>query len=227
MSVITISRKYGSMGTYIGKKLAQKIGYSYVDKNVLSKIMNEYGFNNFENIYEGLSNLKVFVDEDRDSTINFLALVILAVAQHDNVVIEGRGSFGILNSFSDVINVRISAPENCRINRLMEQRNITEIEAKKIVNQNDKLRKHFVEYDFKFDYDCTRDFDFMFDTSIVPPDMCVDWIEQIYAITKDKRHDVRHSVKSIEVDSVLENCINEMLRSLKDNKDPILYQIEK
>ena len=52
MAVITISRKLGSMGTYIGKKLAEELGYDYVDKIRISKIMKEYGFSKFDNIYD-------------------------------------------------------------------------------------------------------------------------------------------------------------------------------
>ena len=44
MAVITISRKLGSMGTYVGRRLAEKLGYDYIDKTHLSQIMKEYGF---------------------------------------------------------------------------------------------------------------------------------------------------------------------------------------
>ncbi len=214
------------MGSYIGQKLAERIGYDYVDKQCMSQIMKDYGFSRFDYIYDTIPSMKELFDEYRDNTINFLATVIMSLAQHDNVVIAGRGSFGLLNSYSDVINIRITAPENCRIQRVMEQRKISEIEAKAIVLKNDKVRRHFVESDFRFAYGNTANFDLILDTSIVPPDMCVDWLEQIYSINKEKRHDSRHCVNIIDVEPVLEKHISDMLASFKADKEPVLYQIE-
>lgn len=227
MAVITISRKLGSMGTYIGRKLAERIGYDYVDKHYLSKIMKEYGFSKFDNIYETIPNFVDLFDEYRDNTVKFLATVILAVAQHDNVVIAGRGSFGLLNSYSDVINVRITAPENCRIKRVMEQRKISEVEAREIVLHNDQVRKYFVESDFRFAYANTADFDLILDTSIVPPDLCVDWLAQIHAVSKEKRQDSRHSIKTIEVEGVLKQHVYDMLALFREEKEPVLYEVER
>ena len=226
MAVITISRKLGSMGTYVGKKLAEKLGYDYVDKIGLSKIMKEYGFSKFDNIYDTVPGFWEKYDQYRDMTINFLAEVILAVAHHDNVVIAGRGSFGLLDMFSDVINIRIKAPESCRIHRVMEDRNISENEAKKIITANDRVRRSFVESDFRFDYDNSTEFDLILDTSIIPPDMCVDWLYQAYEVTKGKRDDDRPSVTTLGVEKVLVKHVNEMLKRFRENPEPILKRTE-
>ena len=51
MAVITISRLVGSKGTAIGKEVAKRIDYHYIDINLVQKIMNQYGEINFRNIY--------------------------------------------------------------------------------------------------------------------------------------------------------------------------------
>lgn len=226
MAVITISRKLGSMGTYIGRKLAERLGYDYVDKERLSKIMKDYGFSKFDNIYETVPGFWEKYDEYRDMTINFLAEVILAVAHHGNVVIAGRGSFGLLDAFSDVINIRIKAPKSCRVHRVMEDRNITEDEAKKIVKQNDKVRRSFVESDFRFDYNNSTEFDLILDTSIVPPDMCVEWLAQAYDATNGKRDDDRPSVSTLKIEPVLVKHVEKMLEYFRADKQEILKRTE-
>ena len=214
------------MGTYIGKKLAEQLGYDYVDKVKLSKIMKDYGFSKFDNIYDTVPTFWEKYDEYRDMTINFLAEVILAVAQHDNVVIAGRGSFGLLDKYSDVINIRIKAPEACRVHRVMDDRKITEVEARDIVRKNDVVRRSFVESDFRFDYNNSTEFDLILDTSIIPPDMCVDWITQAYNVTGGKRDDDRPSVKTLKVEKVLVKHVKEMLGIFRENPVPIEKRTE-
>jgi cytidylate kinase len=226
MGVITISRKLGSMGTYVGRKLAERLEYDYVDKNHLSKIMKDYGFSKFDNIYEAIPGFWEKYDVYREMTIKFLAEVILAVAQHDNVVIAGRGSFGLLDSFSDVINIRIKAPDSCRIHRVMKDRNLSEKEATELIRENDLVRRTFVESDFRFDYTNSTEFDLILDTSIIPPDMCVDWIAQAYQVTKGKRDDDRPSVKTIKVEKVLTRHIEKMLLEFRENITPIENRTE-
>jgi len=226
MAVITISRKLGSMGTYIGKKLAEELGYDYVDKTRISKIMKEYGFSKFDNIYETVPSVWEKIDQYREMTIKFLAEVILAVAHHDNVVIAGRGSFGLLDSFSDVINIRIKAAETCRIHRIMKDRNISENEARRIVKENDKVRRTFVESDFRFDYNNSTEFDLILDTSIIPPDLCVEWLSQAYKVTNGKRDDDRPSVKTLKIEKVLIKHVGEMLEQFREDSSPIEKRTE-
>jgi HD-like signal output (HDOD) protein len=43
MSVITISRDFGSEGEYIAEKIAQTLGYHLVDKEFFTTVLNQYG----------------------------------------------------------------------------------------------------------------------------------------------------------------------------------------
>ena len=38
MRVITISRSYGSAGSLLGRKLAERLGYQYVDERSISRM---------------------------------------------------------------------------------------------------------------------------------------------------------------------------------------------
>lgn len=226
MAVITISRKLGSMGTYIGEKLAQELGYDYVDKIRISRIMRDYGFSQFDNIYDTIPGFREKYNQYREMTINFLAEAILAIAQHDNVVIAGRGSFGLLDGFSDVINIRIKAPETCRVHRIMKDRNLSENEARTIVRENDKVRRSFVESDFRFDYNNSTEFDLILDTSLIPPDMCVDWLAQAHNVTNGKRDDDRPSVTTLKVEKVLIKHVAEMIEQFREDTSPIENRTE-
>ena len=43
MAVITISRESGARGSYIGRKLADRLGYDYLDGEVIHEVCLEYG----------------------------------------------------------------------------------------------------------------------------------------------------------------------------------------
>jgi len=44
MSMITISRQVGSLGTEIAREVAGKLSYEYVDKEKIGKILADFGF---------------------------------------------------------------------------------------------------------------------------------------------------------------------------------------
>jgi hypothetical protein len=44
MAVMTISRELGSEGVTIAKKVAQELGYHFVDKDVIERVLDQYGF---------------------------------------------------------------------------------------------------------------------------------------------------------------------------------------
>jgi len=98
MGVITISRQMGSEGTYVGKRLAETLGLKYVDKQELGKIMREYGFSSFDEVYDSKPNFWERFDLQRSSTVDFLIQAMKAVAKVGDVVLLGRGGFGLFRT---------------------------------------------------------------------------------------------------------------------------------
>ena len=48
MSVITISREFGNVGDDIGERIAQALGYHFVDKEFVGPVLSQYGLINFD-----------------------------------------------------------------------------------------------------------------------------------------------------------------------------------
>lgn len=115
MGVITISRQIGSEGTFIAKQVAEQLGgLSFVDKQDIEKVMHEYGFSGFDEVYDSLPTFWERFDQHRYRTVDFLLAVMRAFAKVGNVVMLGRGGFGLLQGYTDVLNVRIKAPLEVR-----------------------------------------------------------------------------------------------------------------
>ncbi len=111
MSVITISREFGSEGDAIAQKVAQALGYHFVDQKFIGIVLGQYGYVEFDKEYKSLPTFWERFDaqreKQRDVMVTMLNQVIQAVAHHGDVVILGRSGFEVLGRFSDVFHVRI------------------------------------------------------------------------------------------------------------------------
>jgi len=180
MSVITISRDFGSEGDYVAEKVAQILGYHFVDKEFFSKVLSEYGLIEFDAEYDVLPGFWEKLDphqhERRDEVVEMLNRVIQAVAQHGNVVILARSGFEILEEFANVLNVRLQAPTSVRITRLMAEMKLPFEQAEEVVKESDKLHIAFAEDYYKIPWDAVHAFDLVINTGKISPDLAIAWV---------------------------------------------------
>ena len=114
MSVITISREFGSDGDAIAHKVAQTLNYHFVDQKFIGTILEQYGYVEFDKEYANLPTFWERFDaqreKQRDVMVKMLNQVIQAVAHHGNAVILGRSGFEVLGGFADVLHIRCKPP---------------------------------------------------------------------------------------------------------------------
>jgi cytidylate kinase len=154
--IITISRTFGSGGHDIGQKLARELEIPFYDKNLLKMMSDKTGISE-----EGLENadeklLNRFIDPysiatGQDyGTNTYLYKVqkqlIRDLADKSSCVIVGRLADWILRGNPDLLRVFIMAPDLYRVKRIMEQEQINEKQAEKLIRQMDKLRKNYYSF---------------------------------------------------------------------------------
>lgn len=207
MAVITISRQVGSGGVSIGKKVADILGYHFIDKNTIADVLKEYGMVEFEKVYDFSEGFWDRFAPSRNQMVLMMNRVIQAMANHDNVVIVGRGSYVVLGGFSNVLNVRIQAPLAYRVQRVMERENLPNFEqAEAIVKERDKARIDFVEFTYGVSWDRASDFDIVIDTGKVAPDRAAAWLVEA---VRGWQIDGKPTTETIEVDPILERFISD------------------
>jgi cytidylate kinase len=86
-----------------------------------------------------------------DDYIQELANVIQDIADHDNVLIIGRGSQVVLREHPNATHVLLVGPEDLRVANVTQRDNISTEEAKKKLQNQDKGRASFHEKFFKVD----------------------------------------------------------------------------
>jgi len=213
MAVITISRLVGSNGTLIGKEVAKRMDYQYVDIDVVQKIMNQYGEINFKNVYDSKISIWDRYMGISEGMLDFFKKVMLSIAKSGNVVIIGRGSFVSLGKYSDVLDVMVYAPIDTRIKAIMEIRGITDPEkAEKYIIKKEEIRQSFIEQTFNVQWNKVDNFDMTFNTGKLNTDFVVDTIVIAEKeLEKTIKSDQGFFTKDIEADEVLDNAVKNLL----------------
>ena len=215
MTVITISREYGSGGDQLAEKVAQALGYHLVDKAFVSAVLCQYGLTEFDSEYEKQPGFWEGFDtekaERRETMVRMLNQVVRAVALHGNVVILGRSGYAILAGLADVLHVRLQAPLDDRIELVRNATNVSLLEATALVKENDKMRKAFVESFYRVPWESALAFDIALNTSRVPVNVATDWVIQA-AKLPPRSLDIRMTTKQLEVDAVMQQTVSEKLK---------------
>ncbi len=212
MAVITISREFGSAGREIAESVARVLGYHFADKQMLGKVLYQYGFVQFDEEYNSIPSLWARFESQaanqRALMISMLNRAMLALAHHDNIVILGRGSFAVLAGMANVLNVRIQAPLEVRVRRVMErEKNITHAQAEMLVREEDRVRSFFVETCYDVRWDLSHAFDLVIDTGKVSPELAQNWLVEAVEALAERVAGSERTTDSIEVDPILDSVV--------------------
>ena len=213
MAVITISRLVGSKGTAIGKEVAKRMNYHYVDIELVQEIMNQYGVPEFKNIYDAKLSIWDRYSNITNDLLGFFKRVMLSIAKSGNAVIIGRGSFVSLGKYADVLDVMIYAPMDIRIKAIMEIRGISDLEkAENYIINKEKIRQSFIEQTYNVKWNQIDNFDMVFNTGKFNPELVTDTIVKAGKELESKKAVLSGLVTSdIEADEVLDNTVKSLL----------------
>ena len=158
--VIAVSRQYGSGGHEIGRKLADKLGVKFYDKELLAKIAKDSGMSkNLIEYYDEMPTKSLLFSLAMDAypmsftevPINqkvFQAQVetIRKIAEEESCVIIGRCADSILSDNPRLISVFIHASMDAKIARVKERDGLSEDKARERIIKTDKKRASFYNY---------------------------------------------------------------------------------
>lgn len=207
--VVTISRECGCSAKRIATKLSKILtGYNYlsetktdVEWNWVSKEIIELAAHELEmdqnkirNVFLGeakqhihevttaFSTSKVY-DADDQNVIDTVKAVIRSIAEEGHYIIVGRAASIIAQDIPKRLSVKLQAPLDWRINRIMQISNLSWAEAQEYVLEIDRQRDLFVEHVAGRKLN-NNDFDLIFNYSTMLDDHIVDVIVNIL---KNKR----------------------------------------
>src|SRR5438552_3710480 len=123
MAIIVISHEMGAGGPEIGQLLAQKLGYRYVDQELIQDAAHRYGLleEKLSHLDESKPSLFERFDAETRRYITVIQTALYEFAEQDNVILVGRGGQWLLRGIPHVIRLRVMAPFELRVKRLAKK----------------------------------------------------------------------------------------------------------
>jgi len=120
MAIVTISSELGAGGPEIGIAVAERVGYRYRDREVISEAAHRYGLAEAKLIHLDEEKPSLFdrVDAEGRLYVAGTQAVLWEFAQSDDVVLMGRGGQWLLRHIPHALHVRVTAPSDVRVARL-------------------------------------------------------------------------------------------------------------
>ncbi len=180
--IVTVSRQRGSQGSYLGEKLAEKLGYQLLHREIIDEICSSSGYR--RQIIESLDNKVrsgmelwfegVFKGMYIDSSDYFRHLykIIMSISALGGVIVVGRGSNFILRH-DQGFHIRVVAAVPKRIENLIKHQGLSREQAVKEVKELDKSRAEFIKNNFGQDIDDARHYDLVINTTYLDIDEAI------------------------------------------------------
>jgi cytidylate kinase len=193
-TTITIARRMGSGGAYVGRLLAERLGLKYVDREVLHLVAQTLGVEAsalepnrervatfWERFFGGLSlgapdapytpppvracSDKVLFECQTD--------ILRQIAAREDCVIVGWGGAYVIPCHARMVNFFFHAPHSFRVRRVMEIYELADaVQVRRMIEKSDEMRAHYLREMTGKDWACADNYHLCVDTSMSPlPDL--------------------------------------------------------
>ncbi len=200
MAVITISRQFGAGGKTIGKKVADELGYTFVDEDIIQIIAEKAKVSpgwveSVEKEAGGrLSRIvtrmvskplleRILKDDygyiDEQIYIDYLVVIISQMAEEGDVLFLDRGSQYILNDHPDAFHVLLINSFENRVKFMVDRYDMTEHSATQVVKSEEKRRISLYRKIGKQDYDQPQLYHLVMNMAKVELDQAVETIVRL------------------------------------------------
>ncbi len=143
MAIITISRGCYSKGNEVAEKLAQRLGYECISRDVILEASREFNIPEIK-LVRAIHDAPSILDRigyRKEKYIAFIQAEILKHFRKDNVVYSGLAGHFFVNDISHALKVRIIADLNERIKNEAQSEGISRKEALRILQSDDEERR--------------------------------------------------------------------------------------
>jgi cytidylate kinase len=166
MSIVAISRELGSGGNAIAAAVAKALNFEFVEREIILQAAQAHGVpeEKIADVDERRLSLWERFDEEKRRYLIFLEAAYYSFAEKGNVVTAGRGGPFFLRGISHAVKVRIMAPTDVRVRRVMEQEKLDQRAAMARVRNYDRELSARIDYLFGLDWTLPEHYDLVINT---------------------------------------------------------------
>ncbi len=156
--IIAIGRQHGSGGHDIALALAEDLGYQCFDKEIVDVAAENTEFSrevlssyDEKRVSPYIAPVPHYLGLSESFRLNMQAAyaqfdAIRKLAEQGNCVFVGRCADYVLRQRKDLVRVFIMADEAYRVRSMMQRRDLTEEQARKLIREVDKDRASYYKY---------------------------------------------------------------------------------
>jgi cytidylate kinase len=145
MPIITISRGSYSRGKEVAERLAEKLGYQCISRDILLEASEQFNIPEIKlirAIHDSPSILERFT-YGKERYVAYIRATLLRYVQKDNVVYHGLAGHYFLQGIPHVIKVRVLADLEDRVQEEMRREKISAEDARYILKKDDDERRRW------------------------------------------------------------------------------------
>jgi len=181
MGIITISRGSYSRGNEIAQKLAQKLGYECISREILLKASKDFNIPEVKLLHAIQDAPSIFdrLKEGKGKYTAFIREAFLEYVQKDNVVYHGFAGHFFTKEIPNILKVRIIANLDYRIKVVMDRENISEEKARQLIYNIDVERRKWSMYLYGIDTNASELYDLVLHIDNLGADDAIDFIYDV------------------------------------------------
>ena len=166
MTIVAISREMGSGGYEVAAAVAKALGFQYVDREILlhAARVHDVSEEKITDVADRHLSLWERFDEEKRRYLTFIEAAYYAFAEKGSLVTAGRGGPFFLRNVSHAMRVRIIAPFDVRVRRVMAREKIDHKTATGKVRNYDREMVGRIDYLFGLDWTLPENYDLVINT---------------------------------------------------------------
>jgi cytidylate kinase len=198
MPVITVSRLTGSGGAAIGQRIAERLGASYLNTQIIREVAHRLGISEAtaaqhderaEAFIERLARVlwlaqptvgplgspaaPVPFETTTEAFVEVTRQLVREAAQTGNAVLFGHGAQFILADQPKVLHVRFIAPMPNRVARVMRREGVSQTAAERRVRDEDQRRANAIRQFYQADWHAPDPFHLILNTALLDEETCI------------------------------------------------------
>jgi len=156
MPIIAVSRQLGSWGDLIASLVAERLNLVFVDRGMFVSLLQERGFSLAQALSAETEEMPPDfwgqLSEHRRRAGILLGTMLYELALENRLLVVGHGAEVLLRGVGHALRVKVAAPFEVRVARVVAQEAVRREAASELVRQSDQERFGYMKYLFHADW---------------------------------------------------------------------------